>query len=96
MKGIAVVWLQAMIGIFIVSLVYIMFSYVLYGQITPAIYPGIEAINSTSSMVNLTQMNATINLINVVWMMWPLLFIFGLILWAFAASQKREYQTQFA
>jgi len=94
-KGVAVVWLQCLIGIFIVGIVYTVFTYVLYGNITPALYPSIEAINGTSSMVNTTQMNNTINIINMVWYVWPLMFIFGLIFWAFVASQKREYQTTY-
>jgi len=90
---VATVWLEILAGIFIVGLVYIVFSYVLYGQITTVIYPKISEINETSSGVNKTAIQNTINIINVVWMLWPLIFIFGLILYGIVRSQKREYET---
>ena len=95
MKGIATVWLEVLAGIFVVGLVYIIMSYVLYGQITPVIYPKLAAINETVSGVNVTAMQTTINIINVVWIVWPLIFIFGLIFWGIVRSQKREYETAY-
>jgi hypothetical protein len=77
-------------GIVIVGVLYIIFSNILYGQITPLIYPSIAAINSTTSGVNTTQLATTLNLINTVWMAFPLVFILGLILWAFMASQRPQ------
>jgi len=95
LKGVASVWLSALIGIFIVGLLYVIFSYVLFGQITPVIYPQIQAINATASGLNSTQLDNTLNIISTVWMLFPLIFIFGLIFWAFVASQKTEYRAQY-
>lgn len=92
MKGIAVVWLNILAGIFIVALVYIIFSRIIFGNITPTFYPQLQEINETTSGVNKTAMFQTWNLIVVIWYLWPLIFIFGLIFYGIVRSQKREYE----
>jgi hypothetical protein len=94
MKGIAAVWLEILFGIFIVGFIYIIFSDVIYGWVTPQIYPHLAAIDESSG-VNVTMLHNTINLVNLSWYLFPLIMIFGLIFYGFIRAQKREYETGF-
>jgi hypothetical protein len=89
MKGSAYVYLVVMVMIFVVMLVYNIFSYPL-----SALEPNIkDYINQTVNETNSTAGSSalyTINIIDLVWKYWPLLLIFFLMIWAFVAAQKRE------
>lgn len=95
MKGVAIIWLEILAGIFVIGLAYVIMSYILYGQITTFIYPKIEAINESESSVNKTALISTINIINLVWQLWPLILIFGLLFYGIVRAQKREYETAY-
>lgn len=92
MRGIAVIWLNILGGIFIVALVYIIFSNVIFGSITPQFFPQLQAIDPTTSGVNTTALFQTWNLVAMVWYLWPLIFVFSLIFYGIVRSQKREYE----
>ena len=87
-KGVMIVWLEILVAIFVIGLFYVLFSYVIYGQLKPLIIPQLNALNSTT--LNTTGMQQTINMIDMVWTWWPLILICGLIVYGFVASQKRE------
>jgi len=87
MKGTAIIWLNILAGIFFVALVYIIWSQVIYVYIKPIVVPAIENMNGT---YNTTSALNTIALIDIVWQYWPLILIFGLILYGFVAAQRRE------
>ena len=84
---VAYIWLNILVGIFVISLFYMIFSQVLYVHIQPLILPQLQNL---SAPVNSTQVRATLDLIEFVWQYWPLILIFGLIIYGIVASQKRE------
>ena len=86
MKGSALVWVMVLIGIFVVSLMYILFSSVIYTHIAPTVYNELTVTNTTDT----TQAIATYNLIELVWSWWPLILIVGLIMIGFVSAQRRE------
>lgn len=94
-RGVAIIWLGVLVGIFVVGLMYTIFSQVLYGYITPTFYPQLDAIDNTTSGVNTTAMHTTINLLNLVWTIFPLIFVFALILYGFMASQRKGYEVSY-
>jgi hypothetical protein len=93
-KGQAFVWLEILAAIFVVGLFYVVWSWVLYGQVKALIMPQINTLNS--STLNTTGMQSTINIIDIVWQYWPLIIIFGLILYGIVAAQKREPHEYYA
>ena len=93
MKGVAIVWVEILAGIFVIGLLYAIFSDVIYGWITPAIFPHLSAIDPVTSGVNTTAMFATWNIINMVWYVFPIILIFALLLYGVIRSQEKEYET---
>lgn len=83
-KGVVYVFLVATMGLFIVSLLYTIFSEIYIHNIFPI---------ANETLANYSQTQGTLNTIISVWDAWPLLFIFLLILWAFARSQKKDYDS---
>lgn len=78
------VWVTILVGLFVVGMVYMLFSYVLYSD-----QVGLENIVNSSTWNN-TQAQNTLTNINMAWRMWPLVFIVGLIMWGIVSSQRRE------
>lgn len=83
-KGVMGVWLVILISIFIIALVYIIFSYVLYSDTN-----GIAHLVNTSTIDN-EDAQATLTTISTVWRWWPAPLIIGLIIWGIVSSQRRE------
>jgi len=94
-KGAFTIWLTALASIFVVMLIYIIFNQVFYSP-----YGLVATVNATlnetlAPNVNLTDALNTMNIIELIWNRWALVAIFGIILWAFAASiggQPRRVQ----
>ena len=86
MKGSAVVWAYILIGLFTVTLLYIIFSQVIYVNVQPTVFNHLTVTNTTDT----TDAVATLNLIEDVWTWWPVIFILGLLLIGIIASQRRE------
>lgn len=84
----ALVWLQIVGGIILVSLLYLIGTQIIYVYVQPAIKPSILAVNSTA--FNTTSAINTMNLIDNVWAYIPLILIFGLLAYGFVAAQRRE------
>jgi hypothetical protein len=84
MKGVAMTWIFILVSIFFIAIVYIIFSYVLYGDNI-----GIANMVSTDT-INNTGAQQTINTVNIVWRWWPVPLIIGLILFGIVSSQRRE------
>jgi hypothetical protein len=85
----AFTWLEILSAIFVISLFYILWSYVLYGNVKAMIMPKINALDCSGTL-NCTQMLNTINVIDMVWQYWPLILIFGLIVYGFVSSMRRD------
>jgi len=86
MKGIALVWIYILIGIFIIGFMYLAFSYVYYDHIKPILNDEL-VYNNTSDTTPAVE---TLDLIDTVWRYFPIILIFGLLLYGFVAAQKRE------
>lgn len=90
-KGAFAIWLTALASIFVVMLIYLIFNQVFYSP-----YGLVDIVNAsfneTAASVNLTDPLQTMDVIGLVWNKWPLVAIFGIMFWAFAASVggKRE------
>jgi len=85
----AYVWLVVLTLIFVVMLVYNVFT----SPLSQVEISTKEYINETLNQTNSTiaeRAYSTINLAAIVWQYWPLLLIFGLLLWAYVATQRRE------
>lgn len=85
-KGSAVAWFNILIGIFVIGLAYLIFSQVIYEYIRPTVVSGLESLNTTAKDRALD----TINLLDIVWSYWPLILIFGLLLYGIIQAQRRE------
>lgn len=86
-KGVAIVWMQVLLGIFVIGFAYLIFSWILYGN------SGIETIvinGLQNSTANTTRALQAIGFIDIIWQVWPFILIFGLILWGVVASQRRD------
>jgi hypothetical protein len=83
--GVAIIWVEILLAIGVVSMVYIIFSYIIYSTNGIA-----NLVNTSSEVINNTRAQSTLNIINIVWQYWPLIFIVGLIMYGFVASQRRE------
>jgi len=83
-KGMVYTWIVVLAAIFIVSCAWIIMSQMYVPNIFPEYGEQLDAFPETQ-----TTYNTIVN----VWNYWPLIFIFGLIAWAFARSQKREYDS---
>jgi len=88
-KGVVMVWLMILAGIFLIGMFYLIFTNVLYVHVSPVLRPEINALNETTAF-NKTQALATYDLIHTIWRWWPLVLIFGLIFYGVVASQRRE------
>lgn len=85
-KGSAMVWAMVLIGLFVISLMWILFSQVIYGYVQPDVYTALTVGNTTDT----TGAVATMNIIEMVWYTWPLILIFGLLFVGIVHSQRRE------
>jgi len=83
-KGVAMVWLYILFSYFIIGVVYIIFSYVLYSEDV-----GIGNIINTSTIDN-EDAQSTLQTISTVWRWWPLPLIVGLFIFGIVQSQRRE------
>lgn len=85
-KGSAFIWLMAMLGIFFVAFVYIV-NVKVYSEVFTAVNDSID-----NSVVNF---DPTVNKVNNAIRIWPLILIFGLILWAVFWSIRRSPESEF-
>ena len=83
-KGVVYTWIIILISIFIISIVWIIFSQVLVPEFFPTMGEQLAAYPQTMD---------TYTSIKNVWDYWPLILIGGLIFYGFARSQKKEYDT---
>lgn len=85
-KGVMLVWITILVSIFVIMFLYLVFTDVYYNLVKPMSIDGINNITSNTS----TGAIDTLNFIDVVWTYWPIIFIFGLLLYGFIAAQRRE------
>lgn len=83
-KGIITVWMEILIGLFVIALVYLVFSEVIYVYLRPTV------ITALGNATNTTQALNTISIIDMAWQYWPLILIGGLFLFGIVAAQRRE------
>jgi len=76
---VAAIWIKAIAFLFVVGIIYIVFG-TLYSE---------TRIN-TENLTQIQEAQDTLNWLDIIWKYWPLFLIFGVLLWAFLASQRRE------
>jgi len=84
MKGAFYVWAAFLMFMFLIVMVYAMFS-----PIMSVLIPSMQSQLNTSTPAGINASN-TMNTITTVWTIWPFILLFGLLLWGFVASQRRE------
>jgi len=84
-KGSMFAWVIITVLVFIVGFVWIMFSEILYEGVFPA-FDNLSTNNETSD---------TYEQIKDVWAYWPLLLIFGLVVYGIAQALRREPYSQY-
>jgi len=91
-KGAFNIWITVLASIFIVAVTYIIFNQALYAD-----YGIFMTVNNSfnGTTLNITSAENTMSLIKTVWDYWPLIAIFGFLVWGFARSQRREYDTYY-
>lgn len=80
-KGNAVPWIIAIISVFVVGVVYIVFAQpwdILYDKLTP----GVDAAYQP-----------TVSKLQTLWQNWPILMILGIVLWPIIRMVKNEPDT---
>jgi len=90
-RGGAYAFLVILIAIFVVGLVYVIFTRVFMEVLIPvaeqsigaATYPNGTAVNNTDAL-------NTISLIKTIWNYWPLIAILGFIVVGFIMAQRRD------
>ena len=82
-KGIGNIWIQALMAIFIVTTLWIVFGYVVYKLHASAAQN--EIVQNTQGALDV--LNALLQ----VWYVFPFIFIGGILLWAYYMSQRKEY-----
>jgi len=87
-KGVAVVWIVILIAIFVTIQLYNIFSLVLAGE--GGVFPTVKTFLNESNDTLAPKALQTIGYMETVWMYWPLIFIFGLLLWGIVSAQKKE------
>ena len=95
-KGVAIVWLNILFGIVIIGALYLIGTQILFVHIEPMIKPEIESLPDNSTGINKTEALETWETIYFVWRYFPLILLFGLILWGIVSSQKKEPDTYYA
>lgn len=85
MKGGAYNWLMILVLMFICGFLWIIMSQIYYGSVFPSFE---EWGNSTT--VNTDDVNETYSYIRGSWEAWPIILIFGLIVYGIASSLKKE------
>lgn len=83
-KGAAYIWLTVLVALGIIAVAYIAMNQVIYSDY--GLY------NIVNSSINSTYPQKTLDTLNVVWNYWPLIAVFGVIIWGFVRSQRREYE----
>lgn len=89
-KGNASVWFVVLTGCFVVALFWIIWSNVLYVHVAPPMLEDLNAIPDNATWINKTDVLNTWNIIDMVFQYFPLMLIFGLILWGFVSVQRRQ------
>jgi hypothetical protein len=85
MKGSAICWLEILVAIFVISLMYLLFTQVIYVYIKPSVMTGIN-----TSGANITNALQTFAIIDMVWQYFPLILIFGMLIVGVVYSMRRE------
>lgn len=85
MKGGAYAWIMIITVVFIVGFLWILMSQIYYGSVFPEFE---EWGNSTT--VNVDEVNATYGYIRSTWEAFPMILIFGLIVYGIASSLRKE------
>ena len=81
MKGSVYVWLMALTGLFVVSLIWIIFSNVMFDHLFPLV--------SNATAAN-PDAQATIGYLQTAWSYWPVILLVGFILLMIVSAQRRE------
>ena len=84
-KGAIAIVVQAIVALLIISIVYVIGGYI-YEYLKNTANDQLSKINMTN---NASQ--ATLDIIDIAWKIWPLPLIIGIILWVIVASQRKEY-----
>jgi hypothetical protein len=92
MKGVIYVWLSILITIFVLMFCYLVFTDVLYNNVRPIVNTGVGNITTNYT----PGAHDTLILLDVVWAYWPLILIFGLLIFGFIAAQRREPNEDYA
>jgi len=89
-KGSAFIWLVSLLAIFAIGTMYIIFAQP-FGQIFTSVNESLSAIPASKQQVDF---QPTLSKIVTIWKFWPLLFIFGMILWAVFWSIRRSPENE--
>jgi len=87
-KGVAYVWITILVVLFMVAIAYVVFSQVYVGNVWPQAEEYFESLNLTDEQSQKVQ--DTMTTIKNVWIYWPLMLIFGLLLWGIVSAQRKE------
>lgn len=86
MKGAAWIYMAAMLSIFAIIIVYNIMSPIL-SQVEVASREQLNQIPDSNISSNANQ---TIDTITNVWTYWPIFLLFGIMLWAIVAAQRKR------
>lgn len=90
-KGSAWAFLVVLIAMFVIGLIYIIFTRVLMGVLFPAVETYLDTVTyANGTAVNVSQAVTTIAYLKTVWNWWPFISIIGFIIVAFVMAQRRE------
>lgn len=79
---VAINWLHALLGMFLVTIIWILFTPVVF-----TLYDTASGMTTDIDALN------TMGYLKIVWNAWPWVFVVGLIFYSIISSQKREYDT---
>jgi hypothetical protein len=74
-------WVAAIVGIFVVTLVFL------------PMYPAFDILKSNLSVGLVPEAQQAMGVIEMAFFLVPVIFIIGLILYAIASTERREYQS---
>ena len=88
MKGVAAAWLIGLSTIFLFSLLYIMFTQIYVTNYFPEVENAVDEapLNETYK----ENVKETLTNIKNIWLIFPFIFLIGIIVWMFISAQKKE------
>lgn len=84
MKGSVYVWLMGLVGLFFVTLIWIIFSNVMFDHLFPLV---------SNATLNNSMAQQTISYLIMAWTYWPIILLVGFILLMVVSAQRREPET---